>query len=60
MTMSKREEIIIDGEPLPLEAFLAVARDRVPVKLSESPAFREHLRRSVVSLEKAINEGTPD
>ncbi|MDX9746599.1 MAG: aromatic amino acid ammonia-lyase [Syntrophales bacterium] len=59
MNMSRREEIIIDGEPLPLEAFLAVARDRVPVKLSESPAFREHLRRSVVSLENAINEGTP-
>lgn len=52
-------EIIIGRENLTLEQFLAVARDKVPVKLSGDRAFRQGISRSVTMLKNAIHEGIP-
>ncbi|MBN1545222.1 MAG: hypothetical protein JW902_01025, partial [Syntrophaceae bacterium] len=57
--MKYKKEIIIGRENLTLEAFLAVARDHVPVKLSADHAFRQGLRRSVTHLKDAIHAGVP-
>jgi len=59
MNKVKKKEIIIDRENLPLEAFLAVARDCVPVKLSGDRAFRQGLHHSVDMLKNAIHNGIP-
>lgn len=59
MNKVKKKEIIIDRGNLPLEAFLAVARDQVPVKLSSDRVFRQGLHRSVDMLKNAIHDGIP-
>mgnify|MGYP000892180656 FL=1 len=59
MNTVKKNEITIGREILPLEAFLAVARNQVSVKLSGDRAFRQGLRRSVDMLKSAIHDGIP-
>ena len=59
MRYKKVKEIIIGQENLTLEAFLSVARDDAPVKLSEDRAFRQGLRRSVTHLQEAIHAEVP-
>ncbi len=59
--MKKRssQEIVVGRENLSLEAFLAVARDHAPVRLSGNRAFRQGISRSLASLKNAIHEGIP-
>ena len=59
MNKVKKDEITVGRKNLPLEAFLAVARNQVSVKLSGDRAFRQGLRRSVEMLKSAIHDGIP-
>ncbi len=59
MNKVKKDEITVGRKNLPLEAFLAVAREQVSVKLSGDRAFRQGLRRSVEMLKSAIHDGIP-